>query len=73
MSVECVYLSVIEDDYPVGFGNGGDTLSNYNCGRVRKLCPESVADICVCCGINGACGVIENDYLRLFEQCSCDT
>ena len=73
MSIECVYLAVIEDDYPVSVADGRNSLGDYDRCGICQLLPECASDLRIGGSIDCAGGVVKNNYLGLFKKRSCDT
>ena len=68
MRADIGYFSVVHNDYAVGVLHGGYPLRDDEGGRIRELFAESLAYAAVGGSIDSACGIVENDYLRLFQQ-----
>ena len=73
MSTDVGYPAVVHNDDTVCILNGGYSLRDDECGRISELFAESLPDAAVGSGIDSASGVVENDYLGLFEKRSCNT
>ncbi len=68
MRAACRYLAVFHHKDEVGILHRGDTLSDDDlCGFGNELAKSrAYKSICLC--IDGACRIIEDQYLRLFEK-----
>ena len=71
MSSERDYLSGVHDYYLVCVLDRGCALRDNYLGRLRDVLLESGSYLGVGLGVYRAGGVVENEYLRLFEQRSC--
>src|SRR5699024_4804261 len=62
-----------QNNDPVGILHRGHTLGNDNLGGVGNLLQEGLANHGVGTGIHGGGGIVENQNLGLFQQCTGDT
>ena len=73
MCPKAIDPSFIQNKNTVGILYAGYTLGNDQLCRVWNLIPEGPAYICVGRCVDGACTVVENQDLRLFQKGAGDT
>ena len=67
------YFAVAEYDDVVTLAHRADALSDNNLSCARKRGSKSLSYASLGRGIYRARRVVEDNYLRLFKQCACDT
>ena len=67
------HTSAVENDYPISMLHRRYTLRNDYLCNIRDIFGERTAYRRIGGGIHRARRVVEDNYLRLFKQCACDT
>ena len=73
MSAEAAYRTVVKNDYAVRIHYGRNSLCNYYLCCAGDLFRKCLAYLCIGSCIYGACAVVKDKHLGLFQQCPCDT
>lgn len=72
MGIKSADLSVVQYQYPVGVLNAGNSLRHDQLCGSGDFFRESLPDFCVCGGIHGAGGIVQNQNTGMLQKGSCN-
>ncbi len=73
MCAKSMYPSLLQYDNTIGMLYRRNSLCDNQLCRSRNFLRKRFAYLRVCGGIHSACRVVQNEYFRLFQQCSRNT